>query len=74
MLSKNQIVTLTIENITNEGMGVGRFEGMAVFVAESAPGDVLRVRIVKVSRNLCYGIVEEIVEPSTFRIQPNCHV
>ena len=47
-LQKNDVVTLSIADITNDGNGVGRFDGIAVFVPGTAVGDVLRVRIVKV--------------------------
>lgn len=68
MLSKNDIITLEIVDLTAEAMGVGRHEGMAVFVPMSAVGDKLSVRIVKVQKNLCYGIIEEILTPSPMRI------
>ena len=41
MLKKNQLIPLEIQSVTNEGNGVGRFEGMAVFVPGTAPGDRL---------------------------------
>ncbi len=41
MLSKNDIITLEIVDLTAEAMGVGRHEGMAVFVPMSAVGDKL---------------------------------
>lgn len=50
MLSKNDIITLEIVDLTAEAMGVGRHEGMAVFVPMSAVGDKLSVRIVKVQK------------------------
>lgn len=36
MLSKNDIITLEIVDLTAEAMGVGRHEGMAVFVPMSS--------------------------------------
>ena len=74
MLKKNDIITLTITDLTAEAMGVGRYEGMAVFVPLSAVGDQLRVRIVKVQKTLCYGIIEEILSPSPARIPVDCAV
>ena len=43
-------------------------------VPMSAVGDKLSVRIVKVQKNLCYGIIEEILTPSPMRIEPDCPV
>ena len=72
MFSKNQIIPLTIESITSDGNGIGRAAGIAVFVPLSAPGDILKVRIVKVQKSFCYGIIEEIVTLSPDRIEPSC--
>ena len=74
MLSKNDIIELEIIDITAEGMGVGRYDGMAVFVPMSAVGDQLSVRIVKMQKTLCYGIVQDILSPSPTRIKPDCPV
>lgn len=74
MLNKNDIIELKISDITAEAMGVGRYDGMAVFVPMSAIGDCLRVKIVKVQKTLCYGIIQEILTPSPTRIQPDCPV
>ena len=63
MLQKNDLISLTITDITNEASGVGRHEGIAVFVPGTAVGDQLKVRIVKVEklrirhcRKYCKGI------------------
>ena len=69
---KNQIIPLEITGMTAEGNGVGHFCGLAVFVAQSAIGDELDVRIVKVQKNLAYGIIEAIKKPSPDRVQPDC--
>ena len=46
-LQKNQIITLSIERLSGDGSGVGHWEGKAVFVPGTAPGDVIRARVVK---------------------------
>ena len=72
MLEKNQRIPLEITGLTTEGSGVGRFEGMAVFVPFSAPGDRLEVHLVKVLKNLAYGKIVRVVEPSPLRREPAC--
>lgn len=74
MLKKNDVVTLEITGMTNEGNGVGRFDGIAVFVPLTAVGDVISCRIVKTLKSFCYGIIEEIISPSESRIEPDCEV
>ncbi len=72
MLNKNQICQGVITDISSEGNGVCRIDGMAVFVPDTAIGDVLDIRIVKVLKNYAYGIIEKITEPSLDRIEPEC--
>ena len=46
MPEKNQIYTAEITGLTSEGSGVCRIENMAVFVPETAVGDVADIKIV----------------------------
>ena len=71
-MRKNDIIELAVTGATAEGSGVGRHEGMAVFVPGGAEGDLLRVRIVKVLKNLAYSRLEKILRPSPDRVEPDC--
>ncbi len=71
-MQKNQISEIEITDITTEGNGVGRLEGMAIFVPETAIGDIIEVKIVKVLKNYAYGIVNRIITPSKDRIESDC--
>lgn len=73
-LSKNQLVELTIDGWSSDGSGIGRAEGMAVFVPGSAVGDRLLCRIIKVSKNYAAGRTEKLLVPSPDRIEPDCPV
>lgn len=74
MLKKNEIVTIEITGMTNEGNGVGRYNGIAVFVPFTSVGDIITCKIVKVNKNYCYGIINSLIEPSSQRIEPDCPV
>ncbi|HIZ55526.1 MAG TPA: 23S rRNA (uracil(1939)-C(5))-methyltransferase RlmD [Firmicutes bacterium] len=73
-MRKNEIYPMEISGMTNEGNGVGRIQGLAVFVPMTAVGDQINVRIVKVLKNYAYGIVESIRLPSAARKAPDCAV
>lgn len=73
-VKKNQIVPLTIESISSDGAGVGRFEGQAVFVPGTAVGDILNARIVKDLKRYAFGIVDSFEQQSADHIQPDCDV
>ena len=74
LLKKNQTLTLTIDSLSSDGSGVGRHEGMAVFVPGSAPGDRLRVRVTKALKTYAYARIEEVLAPSPGRRTPDCPV
>ncbi len=71
-MKKNDIVKLKIDSITNEGNGVGRYEGMAVFVPFTAIGDEIDCKIVKLKKTYAYGIIVKILTPSKDRISADC--
>lgn len=71
-MKKNDIVTLEVTGLTNEGHGVARYDGMAVFLPFSAIGDVAECRVLKVAKSYAYAKIERIIEPSKDRIVPNC--
>ncbi len=74
MLEKNQFVNAEITDITSDGNGVCRVNGMAVFVPDTAVGDIAEIKIVKVLKNYAYGIISKITEPSPDRIKADCLV
>ena len=73
-LQKNEIYRVKITDLSFEAFGIGKVNGMVVFVANAVIGDELMVQIVKVLRNYAYGIIREIVAPSPDRVQPSCAV
>lgn len=80
-LAKNDIITLEITALTNEGSGVGHYKedssdgrGIAVFVPLTAVGDVISCRVVKVLRSYAYGRVEGILTASPDRAEDGCPV
>lgn len=73
-LTKNDIIPLTITALSNDGNGVGRYEGMAVFVPFTCVGDALRVRVVKVCKTHAFGIVESLVAAGEGRVEPDCEI
>lgn len=72
MLEKNQLFTAQIEDITSEGSGVCRIDGFTVFVPDTAIGDVVSVKIVKVLKSYAYGIIDKLITPSEDRIENDC--
>ncbi len=73
-MKKNETYEIEITGLTSEGSGVGRIDGIAVFVPFSAIGDRLKVLIVKAKKSFAYGKILEVLKPSPDRIKADCPV
>ncbi|MCI5623157.1 23S rRNA (uracil(1939)-C(5))-methyltransferase RlmD [Anaerostipes sp.] len=71
---KNQIVEIYIDDIGNEGEGIGHIDGYALFLKDAVIGDRVRAKIIKTKKNYGFARVEEILEPSKDRVEPKCPV
>ena len=73
-MQKNDVIELTIEDMSVEGEGIGKYQGMAFFVKDAIVGDWIRARITKVKKTYGYARVEEILAPSADRTTPRCEL
>ena len=46
-MKKDDLITITIEDLTAEGLGIGHAQGMAVFVKDTVIGDTVQAKILK---------------------------
>ena len=67
MLKKNEIVTVEIVDLNHEGAGVAKVDGLVFFVENALPGEVIRMRVLKVNKKIGFGKVEEYLEKSPHR-------
>ncbi|HLF56346.1 MAG TPA: TRAM domain-containing protein, partial [Thermoanaerobaculia bacterium] len=72
MLAGVDEVELTIEKLVSGGDGLGRFQGIPIFVARSAPGDRARVRVVERHPDFGRGEIVELLEPGPGRRAAPC--
>ena len=71
---KNDLIMLEITDLTEEGQGVGKKDGLVFFVKDSVMGDKVEARILKAKKNYAYAKVEKLLEASPHRIAPLCPV
>ena len=65
-------MTVKIESLSNLGYGIAKIDGFVVFIENSCPGDILKIKLTKVTKNYAYAQIVEIIEPSLHRIKPFC--
>ncbi|WP_198433938.1 23S rRNA (uracil(1939)-C(5))-methyltransferase RlmD [Virgibacillus salexigens] len=73
-VKKNQTITLTFEDLTHEGNGVGKVNGYPLFVPHGLPGEEAVVKVVKVNKNFGFGKLLEVNQASDDRVEPPCDV
>lgn len=61
-----------IERLLPGGFGLAHAEGLTLFVALAAPGDILRVKIERKRGSVGFASIVEVVKPSTVRVEPPC--
>ena len=71
-MQKNDEIILNITDMTSDGSGIGKYDGMAIFVPLTAIGDTARVKILKVKKTYAFGKLTEIIEPSPDRAENRC--
>lgn len=71
-MEKNDLVEITIEDMSDEGLGIGHASGMAIFIKDAVTGDRVRARVTKVKKTYAYARVEEVTKESLDRVEPVC--
>ena len=67
-----QELTVKIEKLSNLGFGIAKVDGYVIFVENSCPEDVLKIKITKKNKNFAHAGIIKILEPSPFRVEPFC--
>lgn len=73
-VKKNEYITLTFEDLTHEGNGVGKIDGYPLFVPYALPGEEAVVKVLKANKKFGYGKLVEMKKESTERVDPPCNV
>ena len=69
---KDDILETVIEDMSTDGLGVGKIDGYTLFVKDAVIGDTCIVKVMKAKKNYAYAHLEEVKNPSSFRITPLC--
>jgi 23S rRNA (uracil1939-C5)-methyltransferase len=65
-------ISLRIEGLHSDGRGIARLDGLAVFVEDVVPGEVVRARLTRVTRTHADAEVLRIEAASLDRVVPRC--
>ena len=74
MLEKNEEFTVVIEDISEDGAGIGKTEGFTWFVKDTVIGDVVEAKVMKKKKNYGFARLVRVITPSPDRVEPKCAV
>ena len=73
-VQKNDELVVTIESLTNEGQGVARVDGYAIFIVGALVGEEVKAHIIKVMPTYAIAKAITILKSSPDRVRPACPV
>ncbi len=72
-MEKGTKIIIEIEDITDQGKGIGKLENLVIFVeGDIVVGDKLEIEINKIKKNYMEGRTVKVVQPSPFRQESFC--
>jgi len=71
-LKVGDTVDINIDKLAFGGEGLGRHNNFPIFVADTVPGDAVKVKLTQVSKDMCRGELVEILAKSSNRIPARC--
>mgnify|MGYP000849466724 FL=1 len=72
VVTEGQTIELEITDMTDDGKGLGRLSGLAIFVAGAVPGDKVSASITRLKKRYAFAETITLLEASAARVQPPC--
>ncbi len=73
-IAKNDVFTVQIEDMSEDGAGIGRLDGFIWFIKDTVIGDVVEAKAMKLKKTYGFARLTRVVEPSPHRVTPPCPV
>lgn len=71
-MKKNDRFVLKIEDMGENGEGIGRLDGYIWFVKDAVIGDVIEAGVTKMKKQYGFARLIRVIEPSEYRVQEKC--
>lgn len=71
---KNDKLTVTIEDMSDTGEGIGKTDGYTWFIKDAITGDKVEAKVMKTKKSYGFARLERVLEPSPHRVTPRCPV
>lgn len=71
-VSKNERITVTFTDLTQDGSGVAKVDGYTLFVPGALPGETAKIQVLKANKGYGFGRLIERDRSAGSRIDPPC--
>lgn len=69
---KNDFLECEIIDLGDSGEGIGKIDGITVFIKGAVIGDFVKAKVIKVKKQYLVAKLEDVITPSQIRTQPFC--
>lgn len=73
-IKKNDTFIITIEDMGEDGQGIGKLDGYTWFVKDAVIGDVVEAGVMKMKKTYGFARLVKVITPSPHRVEPLCPV
>ena len=73
-IKKNDCFTVSIEDMSEDGSGIGKLEGYIWFIKDAVKGDVVEAKAMKMKKSYGFARLMRVITPSPDRVEPACLV
>ena len=73
-VTKNDRITVHIEDLTHDGAGVAKVDGYPLFIQGGLPEETAEVHVLKTLKNYGFAKLIKVIEPSPYRVEAPCPV
>ncbi|MBQ5870246.1 MAG: 23S rRNA (uracil(1939)-C(5))-methyltransferase RlmD [Lachnospiraceae bacterium] len=73
-IKKNDKFVITIEDMSEDGAGIGKLDGYIWFVKDALIGDVIEASAMKMKKNYGFARLVRVLEPAPGRVEAKCPV
>ena len=73
-MKKDDLLQVQIEDIGSDGQGIGKVDGMTLFVKDTIIGDLVEAKVMKMKKTYGFARLMKVLQPSPYRVTPKCPV
>lgn len=73
-IKKNDYYVCDVVDMNNLGYGIAKIDGVAAFIDGAVTKDKIKGKVIKAAKSYVVMRLEEIIEPSPYRVKPDCPV